>query len=493
MPESTGPKKPTGYLLPNGMRSPDGRLLDAEYSSAATNVATRDDPLDDGEKLKVWLTQQDLGPTKEVGDPNDLSQTGWGVVFPGDICPCAVEELKSQLKPLLELRSRQAGTLFRIFEGKDGYSKGESSTDWLERHGVSPMPVDPTLGVPFYLTIVGSPEQIPFEFQSTLDLYWGVGRLHFDEPGGLAAYAQSIVEYETGAPIPRSRSVAIFATDHERDEATQALSRDLARPLAEGDGTGVRGPIGSQFGYRVDSQIGDSATRETLHGLLRGDCSERRPAVLFTGTHGIVLEPDDLDIETKQGALLCGDWDSYRRVVRREHYFSADDVPDEANVHGLIHFSFACFGAGCPRIDGYAENLSEAKRQIAPKAFVARLPQRLLSHRNGSALAVLGHVDRAWTYSFHSENQTPQTQGFRDVLARILDGNRVGLATDNFDIRRAALSMELANVLLKCREEDYVVDDDRLARMVAARNDARDYVVLGDPAVRIRYEDLEAP
>jgi hypothetical protein len=36
--------------------------------------------------------------------------------------------------------------------------------------------------VPFYLLLVASPEEIPFEFQYLLDIYGDVGQLRFDDP-----------------------------------------------------------------------------------------------------------------------------------------------------------------------------------------------------------------------------------------------------------------------------------------------------------------------
>jgi hypothetical protein len=113
----------------------------------------------------------------------------------------------------------------------------------------------------------------------------------------------------------------------------------------------------------------------------------------------------------------------------------------------------------------------------------------MLSHPRGGAMAALGHVDRAWPTSFSSPRAGSQLQGFRDVIARILRGDRLGLATDQFDVRRAALSYELTD-LQKDLEFGKHIPDRQMVNLWIARNDARNYVVLGDPAVRLRVEDF---
>jgi hypothetical protein len=140
-------------------------------------------------------------------DPNNLSEAGWGIVFPTDVD----DQRRQALEPLMEHRRRQilercdrdyGDILFRVFEGTNGYKPGESCTDWLARQGVGMHVVDPLEGVPFYLLLVGSPEEIPFEFQYLLDIYWGVGRLHFDDSEDYRRYAESVVEYETRTWLP---------------------------------------------------------------------------------------------------------------------------------------------------------------------------------------------------------------------------------------------------------------------------------------------------
>jgi hypothetical protein len=266
----------------------------------------------------------------------------------------------------------------------------------------------------------------------------------------------------------------------------------VAKPLALGqearDDKPARPAIGSRQSFEIQDFIGKPATKETLTQLLQGKTEGGPPALLLTGSHGMGFRPDDPKLDTEQGALLCQDWTGFGSV-RPDHWFAAGELPSDARIPGLIHFFFACYGAGCPQFDDFVVTPGTPPGQIAPRSLVARLPQKMLAHPNGGALAAIGHVDRAWANSFSTPRAGPQLQGFRDVLGRILRGDRLGQATDQFDVRRAALSAELIE-----RQRDVEVgkqvSDREIANLWIARNDARNYVILGDPAVRLRVADL---
>lgn len=415
-------------------------------------------------------------------DPNDLSQAGWGIIFAAGT-PAAV---KKALGPLLARRRSQAGErLFKVFEGGDGYRAGESGAQWLLRHGVSLNVVDPYLGVPYYLLVVGSPEQIPFEFQYVLDMYWAVGRLHFDTAGEYGRYAESVVASETSSAPLTTRQLAMFAPTHEFDPATQLFTDTVAMPLARGDT--ATPALGVRQRFTLRPFIGPQATKSALSSIYAGSLPGGAPSLVFSGSHGMAFDATDPRLRDAQGALVCQDWAGYGAISERE-WFGASDLASDAKVHGLVHLVFACYGAGCPRFDNF-NRAAAAPEQIAPQAIVARLPQKLLAHPNGGALAVIGHVERAWGYSFVSDRGGAQTQGFRDVIGRLLRGERVGQAIDHFNIRWAALSVDLSEALDELRRGGTVVDAD-LANRWVARDDARNYIVFGDPAVRLRAEDM---
>jgi hypothetical protein len=487
-PPQADAKGSDGILYANGIFADTGQpLLQLDQKTAVemakSQTISKNEELVSKAKYDE-ATQGHFGPVGDV-DPSKLSDTGWGIIFHKD----ANADIKQALQPLIDHRKKETGEkLCRVFDNADGYRPGESCTEWLARHKVSMNPVDPAYGVPFYLLLVGSPQEIPFEFQYLLDIYWGVGRIYFDDPADYRKYAESVVTYEEAKELPHSRTVAVFATRHELDKATEMLADEVAVPLIKGDDK--RGPIGQRQNFQVQSILGDDATKENLTQLLHGKREGGRPALLFTGSHGMGFRLDDPRLPDMQGALVCQNWEGVGKAIGEEEWFAGVDLDriEDAQVHGLIHFLFACYGAGCPEMDDFVKKDGQRVR-IAPRPLVAKLPQRMLAHRAGGALACLGHVDRAWTHSFYSGRAGAQLQGFRDVLGHLLRGARLGFATDQFDFRAAALSAELVETQNEISFGKKVSDADLVA-LWTARNDARNYIVLGDPAVRLRVDDI---
>ncbi|NTW99493.1 MAG: hypothetical protein HGB35_06125 [Geobacteraceae bacterium] len=192
---------------------------------------------------------------------------------------------------------------------------------------------------------------------------------------------------------------------------------------------------------------------------------------------------DPAQLVKLQGALVTAEYDP--DAIKREHYLAGEDLDSitNTNLDGMIAFLFGCYSAGCPQNDEFIFDQNKPRRQIAPFPFIAQLPQRMLIK---GALAVMGHVERAWTYSFSGTEvgASSQIQPFQDVLSRLLQGMPAGSATDQFNVIQGARSVALTEELNNL-EAGMIPNPALLSRLWMARNDARNYALIGDPAVKL--------
>lgn len=464
-----------GYLVPP---MPAPALV-----SIARGDAVSADNLADA-KWRVEQKKSHLGVKAGV-DPTKIEQAGWGVIFARD----EKADVRDALRELLDYRKTQANQIkerYHEYWGDDGYQPNESKNAFLTRHGAGPDAVDPDK-VPYYLLIVGDPEKIPYAFQYQLDVAYAVGRIHFDSATDHAQYAQSVVRAEKGM-VTRGKRAVFFSTSNPDDLSTQASTKNLVAPLADK----MRA---QETGWAFDSFLAENASKSCLEDVLQKDA----PALLFTASHGAGFDLGEPRQVKHQGALVCQEWGRpvamKDRPVPQTMYYAMDDVMSDAQVHGMISFHFACFGAGTPRNDEFAFLRQGVKGnleaiQIAPSSFVARLPRTLLAHPKGGALAVIGHVDRAWGSSFLWDSNLQQLSTFESMLKRLFEGYPVGAAMEYFNERYAELAASLAGELENLKKPYLKVNANEFASLWTAHNDARGYALLGDPAVRLQFNPI---
>ncbi len=463
----------------NGIDALTGAYLQEPLVARELMEALRRSRRDRAEEreLRWWRRQYtdddpNRGPARGI-DPSDLASSGWAVILPENPPAGVLEELA----PLLEYRRAQATRRHEHYYRKIHYKSGETKQQFLQRLKVEVGPAHPDQ-LPYYLLLVGDPVTIPHRFQYLLDMQYAVGRLYFENPEDYGVYAHSVICAERGQSDVRPE-VSFFSAHHSHDEASQRSMEHLVRPLAA--------DLRRDYGHWQVRQV-ESATKSCL-GRLLGE--GETPALLFTFAHGLSFPCGHPDQPGYQGAILCQDWPGPRKrsgPISRHHYYAAPDISDDARVHGLIAIHLGCYSAGTPCKDNFPPDKAiRNPRDLAKEPFLARLPQRLLSHPNGGALAVLGHVDRIWSRTFGSGLGMGHHH-IESLMKDLLDGYPVGTAMDWMNERFAELSTELTDVLDRQGEAPDACGSSkpqerrRLAALWRANNDARNFVVLGDPA-----------
>jgi hypothetical protein len=445
-------------------------------------------------------------------NPLDPKQAGWGVIFHPNTPPA----VRAALKPLIDHRRAQCGrdtdglpVEFEVDLSKD-VAPGSNQVDAFEfrlNRGQAAGAVNPA-ALPYYLLIVGPPTDVSFRFQYSMDAQHAVGRLCFDDVAGYEAYVDSVLRHE-GVLLPqppaRRRRAVFFAPDS--DDATQLSAYYLAgrlaewlrvKPLSPARTPAATAPL-PVYSYTAELVQAD-AKKNKLAAIVQDD----RATLLFTASHGMGFPNSETVLQrSDQGALLCQEWPGQDfwpqgQPVPKTMYFAGEDVrqlPASARLDGLVVCSFGCYTAGTPEQSDFYHLWDHVPKEVAVEPFVGKLPQELL--RRG-ALAFVGHVDRAWFFSYawpgagNQPSVIQQTDTFRSALEALLVGEPIGHALEYFQEKFLDLNSLWSEEGLVDKYDLHFAVGERMTYLWTARNDARAYILLGDPLVRLDPDRLEA-
>ena len=338
---------------------------------------------------------------------------------------------------------------------------------------------------PHYVLIIGGPDLIPFKFQSLFDSAAAVGRVAFDSMEDLQNYVEKIIYLEKLHEPEVRKEAIMFALDGGIKDATYFSHRYMAKPLTD--------HLNNTLGFKTNAILGESATKQNLINSFLGS----HPAVVYTASHGLGAPDEDLQTQKSINGAICCQHKS-GQPIDNDILFTATDVEqnkDENFLEGSIFIQFACFGYGTPSQSDFMHWLGQP--ELNSKAdFIAALPKKLLAHPHGPIVYV-GHVDTAWLHGFDDpdnpfifEKWDPRIAPFVFALNTLLkEVNPVGMAlaemNKRYDVNNAILTSALDRLK---RKKMHITSDfySKIADVFINRNDAQNYMVFGDPAVRLR-------
>lgn len=410
---------------------------------------------------------------RQVRDPGDPRAAGWTfLVNAADPHLAAITEA---LRPLAEHRGMDD-------PGQPLLYRNESADDWFEwlndeYHSLSLH----GRRTPQYVLLVGTPQQIPFGFQSVFATVANVGRVDFESIDQLRAYVEKLLRLEAAVEPVVAREAIVFAPDAGRPDPTYFSRRYMAEPIAD--------HVADAFGFATRTIVGEDATKSALTTALRAS----RPALVFTASHGIGATNEPFDVQRQlNGAICC----QTAGPLTRDDLFSADDVShDEPFLEGSVVFQFSCFGYGTPAESDYAHWLDDVPARYTDRDFVAALPRTLLAHPRGP-IAYIGHLDTAFLHAF-ADVEAPDTMSrwhtrivpFVEAIDDLLGVQPPGLALQGMSTRYGTLNALITSTYDRHRRGKFTwtsVSKSQFLDRWITRGDAQNYMVLGDPAARLR-------
>jgi hypothetical protein len=430
------------------------------------------------------------------GDPNDLPAQRWGVVAPegpeGD-------RLLALIEPLCRLRQEEQGAPVRIYRARPDLDAA-AAADW--KRSVLLDEALPVAERTRYVLMLGDLDQLSLEMQQVLCGEGFIGRLAFSRHADYEAYVEKVLRWEKNPAATPAR--ALFYTAHDGTRATSVGYQGLIRP--------------SLKLCRERQEQGDFPAREILElgdqedwsvNKLLAQAAAREPSLLFTLSHGLGAPRQgwrSVDAQHQlQGAMSLGAGQT----------LDASALANQPFLPGGLWFFLACFSAGTPsrsafytwlsqlreagRFSGQLDRLLSSLPREGERPFVAALPKAVLANPQGP-LAVMGHMDLAWSYSFQDMDTTTagnRPSRFQELLRALVVGRRVGVGLNALLRFFTDVNADLTSLYAQQEEAQLAgaanpVDVTKRAHLWMLRQDLAGYVLLGDPAVHLPVSTAKA-
>ncbi len=434
-----------------------------------------------------------------TANADDLAHQGWAVVAPADADGARLEAL---VRELIAARAEDQGAevlSIRVPPGMDS----AAANAWKAS-------VYPTLygedeaRRPRYLLILGDLDRVSLDTQHVLAQDGITGRLACLDDDGYAAYAHKVLAWQR-APSQQDRARALFYTVHDGSSATTAGYSKLIVPCHDRCARAARDKPRTFPASAVESHGAPSPDPDELLRL----AAARHPSVLLSMSHGMGPPRrrrwSPAEARELQGAMSFGS----------EGALEVRDLASAPFLPGGLWIYFACFGAGTPRTSAYHHWLQmladQGMAELGPVnetlrgldeggGFVSGLGKAALANPSGP-LAVLSHIDLAWSYSYEElrvggDHDSRRVSGsnrslnFFQLISKLMSGARAGAASLALKLRLGAVGAELNAHYDRCKrtgEVEGADPDERLAlgNLWMLHQDLLGFTLLGDPAIRL--------
>jgi hypothetical protein len=422
-------------------------------------------------------------------DPNSLPDQRWGVVVPEG--PLG-DRLLALIEPLRRLREEEQGAPARVYRVKPDLDAMQA-VRWKD--AVLRDETEFETEQPGYLLLLGDFDHVSLELQQVLGSDGFAGRLAFSSDAGYEAYVDKVLRWSR-EHSRASAGRALLFTAHDGTAATTVGYRALMAPSLES--LRKLREMGSLSAESL-AELGEPENWSVRQ--LLAQVASPQPSVLFTMSHGLGAPRGGWrsvdEQRARQGAMSLGG----------EGTLDASALASTPFLPGGIWFFLACFGAGTPARSAYypwlaqlrevgmypgrLEHLLAALPREGERPFVAALPQAVLANPQGP-LAVVGHVDLAWTYSFQDLGRVARNRPsrFQGLLRTLLEGRRAGVGLSALLRFFNEANTELTTLYdheesARLAGRDSSVDSAERAHLWMLRQDLFGYILLGDPAVRL--------